>query len=218
MRRLITLLQPVIYPAIKWYYRKPRMLTKRGIKIQLNPTVFHPSYYLSTDILLDFLLTQNIENKAVLELGTGNGFTALYLAKNKNTQTYASDINAQAVEGLKKNSKENEVKMTIFLSDLFDDIPALDLDYIVVNPPYFPKSVDSVDEYAFYTGENFEYFHKFFEQIKSYLEQKTKVLMILSENAAIADVERLSKQYQVGLKVVYKEAKNQELFLVYKVC
>lgn len=216
MNKIISLLQPVIYPAIKWYYRKPRTIQKRGIRMQLNPSVFHPSYYLSTDIFLDFLLNQNLKGKRVLELGTGNGFTALYLAKFETTITYASDINPNAIEGIEINAKSNQVEIQSFLSDLFDDIPFLELDHIIVNPPYFSKEVSSVDEYAFFTGPNFAYFHKFFEQVKPYLRNQTKVWMILSENTKMSDLTKVGEEHSIKMTTIYEEVKKGELFLIYE--
>lgn len=217
MRKLISLLQPVIYPAIKWYYRKPRTIQKRGIELKLNPSVFHPSYYLSTDLFLDFLLEQDLEGKSLLELGTGNGFIALYLAKNHKMEIHASDINSKAIEGLIENAQTNEVKVNTYFSDLFDDIPFLNLDYLILNPPYFSKAVQSVDEYAFFTGENLAYFHKFFKQIPPYIENQTKIYMILSENAAITEIEALAEEYKISLKVIFETLKNEEQFLIYSV-
>jgi len=160
-------------------------------------------------------LEQDLEGKSLLELGTGNGFIALYLAKNHKMEIHASDINPNAVEGLMKNAETNQVKVNTYLSDLFDEIPFLNLDYLILNPPYFSKAVKTVDEYAFFTGENLAYFHKFFEQIKPYIEKDTKIYMILSENAAVTEIESLAKKYNISMKVIFESIKKEELFLIY---
>jgi len=214
--RLKRIVQPFIYKTIKWHYRKTRMLTKRGIVIKLYPSVFHPTYYLSTDIFLDLVLDQNITNKSVLELGCGNGFITLYLAKNKNTKAYASDINAQAIIGLKENALENNVKVSTFVSDLFDSIPKLDFDYILINPPYFEKSITSNDEYAFFTGENFAYFEKFFVQIKKYNLDQTIVYLIFSETVDLNKIFQIASKNEFDLLEVHQKEKNGESFLIYQ--
>jgi len=208
-------LQPLFYRGIKWYFRKERTIEKRGILIDLLPSVFHPSLYLSTDILLDYVLSLDIENKSILELGCGNGFISLYLAKFKNVKMYASDINPKAVEGIKNNAQKNKVKIEVYQSDLFDDILVEQLDYILVNPPYFQKAINSNDEYAFFAGEDLEYFKKFFRQIIPYIKQGTKPFMILSENVDIEQIRSISNRYNIYFKIELQISKNREEFLIY---
>ena len=131
-------LQPILYKGIRWYYSKPRILTKNGVKIHLLPSVFHPSLYLSTDIFLAYLLKQAINGKKILELGAGNGYISLYLSKFKNCQVTASDINPAAIQGLQWSRDLNQTTLEIIESNLFDSIPVQAFDYILVNPPYYP--------------------------------------------------------------------------------
>ena len=192
------------------------MLRKRGIYLRLLPTVFHPNFYLSTDILLDYVTSLEIDQKRVLELGCGNGFISLYLAKNHHTTTFSSDINPKAIEGIIENAPRNEVTITAMLSDLFDEIPSLALDYILINPPFYPKTPESTDEHAFYAGANLEYFEKLFEQVKSYLAAETMVLMILSENVPLGNIQKIGRTHQVALEQAYSTQKNKETFFVYQ--
>ena len=171
---------------------------------------------MSTDIFLDYLLHLPIEKKSILELGTGNGFIALYLAKNKGCQILASDINPNAIKGLEESSLKNQVSLKIIESDLFDKIPFANLDMIIVNPPYYAKAVSTVDEYAFYCGDNFEYFKRFFVQILPYLEQKTTVLMILSETAPLNTIRNIAQEKRIDYMEVYKKEKWKEWFFIYE--
>lgn len=215
-QKILKKFQPFIYKIIKWHYRKVRKISKRGIKLKLYPTVFHPTYYLSTDVFLDYLLTLEIENKSVLELGCGNAFTILYLAKHQKIKAFASDINETAIKGLKENAIENGVGVQTFVSDLFDEIPKLDLDFIIINPPYFAEEIKTKDEYAFFTGKDFQYFRKLFSQIITYLEEQTKVLLVLSENVKMDEVEKIALQHKIKMETIHSKIKNDETFFVVK--
>ena len=216
LRKILGKFQPLLYKGIKWYYAKPRWVKKRGLKIRLYPTVFHPGFYLSTDIMLDYLLTLSIDGKSLLELGAGSGLVALYLAKNKNCKVTATDINPNAIKGLEENSQTNQVDLKVIASDLFDAVPFEKLDYIIVNPPYYAGEISAVDEYAFYAGTQLEYFSKFYSQIVPYLKNDTTVYMILSETAPLAKIKMRGEQEKIKMKTVYSKRKIGEFFFIYQ--
>jgi len=209
--------QPVLYPFIKWYYKKARKLTKRGIKMTLLPSVFHPSFYLSTDILLDFALTHDLDQKKVLELGCGNGFISLYLATHTKAEIHASDINPHAIEGLNQNAQQLGLEIRSYESDLFDKIPIRDFDFILVNPPYFEKEIESVDEFAFFTGSDFKYFQNFYDQIFEQVLAGTICYLIFSENVNIDRVNEIAQNNTMRLQSVHEAVSMKEKFIIYKI-
>jgi len=145
-----------IYKVVKWYYRKPRDVTFNGIKIKLLPTVFHPRLYLTTETFLNYLLSRRFENGFILELGCGSGVLSIALSDVYPEQVMASDINSTAVKGLRRNLKKIKRNFVVIESDLFRNIPNVDFDVIIINPPFFNSSVNSYDEYAFFTGVEYE--------------------------------------------------------------
>lgn len=207
----------MLYALVKSYYKKPRQLVKRGVEIKLYPTVFHPSLYHSTDIFLDYILTLPIQSKSILELGAGNGLISLYLAKNKGCTVYSSDINPIAVKGLEENARSNHVMIQAMVSDLFDDLPAVTFDYIFVNPPYYAKAISSIDEYAFYTGDQLEYFHRFFKQLDSHIKNNTCILCILSESAPFDTILSIAKKNYLTLKRQHQKKRFSEWFYIYRI-
>ncbi|MFK7933164.1 MAG: methyltransferase [Saprospiraceae bacterium] len=216
--RLPKRLKPLLYRSIKWYYRKARNITKRGIKLKLLPTVFHPTFYLSTDILLDYVLTLEVAEKSILELGCGNGFISLYLAKFKQANVSASDINPTAIEGIQFNAQQNQVAIQTFTSNLFDDIPAgLVFDFILVNPPFYAEKVTQVDEYAFFAGAELEYFEKCFAQMLLQVKSGSIPLMILSENVPLKRIKTIAQQRNLELLTVHQQQSNNEFFFIYQV-
>jgi release factor glutamine methyltransferase len=94
----------------------------------------------------------------------------------------ASDISTRVTEALQANARSNAVELNIIYSDLFDQIPVQTFDLIAINPPYYPKQPRNELEQAWYCGENHEYFEKLFSQIRNYLGNNSKILMVLSED------------------------------------
>lgn len=218
IRFLLRKTQPLLHSYINWYYRKPRLIHKRNVQLMLYPTVFHPSLYHSTDILLDYMLTLDIEDKHILELGCGNGFISLYLAKNRNVTVHASDINEVAIQGLYENMSRNQVEIISYVSDLFSSIPDYVYDYILVNPPYYPQSPNTDQQRAFFAGQDFEYFTHFFDQLPSYIDpQKTHTYFVLSDNNYLDPIQSIAANAGYQMKVVYKDSKLGETFIVFEI-
>jgi len=131
----------------------------------LVPSVFHPRLYLTTETLLDYLLSLNLARKTLLELGCGSGAISLYLAKYKEVDMHSSDINPLAVSGLIANIDQLQLNVKTYQSDLFDNIPNVKFDTIIINPPFFDNPIESVDQYAFNTGKDFLYFKNLSAQL-----------------------------------------------------
>ena len=209
--------QPVIYKVIKWHYRKPRKLVKRGIKLTLLPSVFHPNFYLSTDIFLDYILSLDLKKGNALELGCGNGFISLYLAKNSDLTIYASDINPAAIEGISMNADLNKVDLNALQSDLFDDLPDVNFDHIFINPPYYKASPKAINEHAFFAGDKLEYFTKLFKQLQERKDKIGTTYFVLSENAPNKQIFEIGNKFGFVERKVHEEEMNGEWFYVYSV-
>jgi release factor glutamine methyltransferase len=76
----------------------------------------------------------------ILDLGTGSGVIAVTLAAERpNANVFAVDANLVALEIAKKNGqKHNCQNIEFILSDWFSNVPKIEFDLIVSNPPYIP--------------------------------------------------------------------------------
>ena len=216
-RKIISTLHPIIYRGIKWYYGKPRTISLKGIELKLYPTVFHPYLYLSTLTFLEYILTLEIEYEQILELGAGSGLISLHLAKYRKSKVVASDINPNAIKGLVENATSNKVNIKVIQSDLFEKIPFLNFKFILVNPPYTPKHPKTIDEHAFYCGENLEYYDRFFQQAMPRIKNGAVLLMIISEIAPKEAIVQLAKKHQLKMTVVHTAKNQSEQFSIYKI-
>src|ERR1700751_5747181 len=78
-------------PFLLWYLSKERFYRYRSLSLIIFPGVFHPGFFFSTKIFLEYLERIPVAGKKVLELGTGSGLISLAIAK-RGGMAYASDI------------------------------------------------------------------------------------------------------------------------------
>jgi release factor glutamine methyltransferase len=94
-----------------------------------------------TEILVEKAeeILKTIKNPKVLEIGVGSGIICVMLAiLFKDIEIIAVDINDKAIELAKSNAKKYKVedKITFITSDLFENVPDIELDMVISNPPY----------------------------------------------------------------------------------
>ena len=177
---LLRFLGKPIRKSVHWYLSKPREFKYQGMCISVSPRVFHPGFFFSTRFILEFLGTQNLSGKKLLDLGCGSGIISIFSQKRGASVT-AVDINKTAVQNTIENSFKNHTKISAFVSDLFGSIPPTLFDWIVINPPYYPADPKTEEENAWNCGQNHEYFERLFIGLGNYIHPESKVLMILSD-------------------------------------
>lgn len=208
----------LIFPFLsKWYKRKngrEQIYKANDFELIILPDVFHPGYFLSTKILLNFIRTKELANKRVLELGAGSGFISFYLAKHHSAVVTASDINSNAINGLQMNREKLQIPITVIESDLFENIDLTHFDIVLVNPPYYPKKPSNRKEIAFYCGEDFDYFKRFFSGIQLFASQ-CAIYMILSEDCQLDQINKLANQHELNMVEVHRERRWGEWNTIY---
>jgi len=195
---------PILKKLAKVYTRKEREFSYDNITVKVLPGVFHPGLFISTKVLLNFVNTLIFEGKTFLELGAGTGIISILAAK-KGAVVYASDISSKAVENVKLNAAKNNVQINIFTSDLFNNIPDMQFDYIIINPPYYSRDPGEEEEYAWFCGSNFEYFNSLFNSLSNYISKDSKVFMILSEVCDIQKIKSIGMENEFIWKLKMKK-------------
>lgn len=203
-------------PFLEKYLSKKRIYTYGNIKLQIPPEVFHPGFFTSTQFLLQHIKKLSVRGKNFLELGAGNGLIAMYAAKHRAKVT-ASDINPVAVEYLKVNTLENNVRLNIILSDLFENIPKHEFDIIAINPPYYKKEPRSLIEQAWYCGEQGEFFFDLFNQLPRYVHRNSEVIMVLCDGCDIKMIEEAAGQNGFKMNCVETKKSLLEKNFIYKI-
>lgn len=216
IKKIKKALFPVIKLAFNTYHLKQRNYTYEGITVEVNSEVFPPHFTISTKLLLEQLKLVNLNNKKFLELGCGSGIISLF-ASSKGAKVTATDINNIAIKELKKASIKNNLSVEVLYSNLFENITDKYFDYIIINPPYYPKAPQNDKERAWFCGENFEYFEKLFQELPIYLA--TNTWMILSEDCEIAYIKSIAQKHELFFELIIEKSVLKEknyIFNIYK--
>jgi len=206
---------PIVNKLARIYTSKEREFSFKDIKVKVTPGVFHPGLFISSKILLNFVDHLKLEEKSFLELGAGSGIISILAAK-KGAKVFASDISSIAIESIILNAKENNVNINVIYSDLFQNIPNIQFDYIIINPPYYKKDPATDAEYAWYCGSNHEYFIRLFDSLSNYTMQDSKVFMILSEVCDINAIKKIGEKKNFIWKMIEKKTVWGERNYIYK--
>ena len=203
-------------PLLSNYLSKERNYSHKNIRLRISPEVFHPGFFYSTRFLLNYIRRYPLEHKTLLELGAGSGLISIYAAQ-KGAVVTAIDINPVAIQYLQKNSLANNVSLKVIESDLFKAIPSQQFDFIAINPPYYKKKPASNKNYAWYCGEQGEFFEGMFKDLKKYLHSSSTVLMVLFDGCDMNMINQLAEQNGFMLKCVYSRQKLLEKNFIYKI-
>jgi len=203
-------------PFLEKYLSKKRIYTYGNIKLQIPPEVFHPGFFTSTQFLLQYIKKLTLQGKNFLELGAGNGLISIYAAK-QDAKVTATDINHVAIEFLRINSEENNFRLNIVQSDLFENISVQQFDIIAINPPYYKKNPQTLIDHAWYCGENGEFFFDLFRQLLKYIHKDSVVIMVLCDGCDLGMIEEAANQNGFKLSCVQIKQSLIEKNFIYKI-
>jgi release factor glutamine methyltransferase len=206
----------ILYPLSEKYLSKERSYRYKDVTITVFPGVFHPGFFFSTKLLLKYLETIELNGKYFLELGAGTGLISIYASK-RGGFALASDVSLTAVYNIEKNVKMNDANVEVIHSDLFDDIPHRRNDYIIINPPYYKKTPVSEKEFAWFGGDDFQYFRKFFAQLGNNIYENTNVIMVLSDEADLEMIKSIAVENKFLMKEVFHKKMWGENHFIYKI-
>lgn len=198
------------------YIRRERIYKHAGLRLAIPPGVFHPGVFLSTPVFISFLQEIDFQDKTVLDVGTGSGLIALFAARRGALVT-ALDINPLACETARRNAEKNNLPLRIVESDLFDNLPPQSFDYLLINPPYFPRDPVSAAEHAFFAGDNFGYFEKLFSCMPAFMHRaprRTEVWLIMSKDAHFEKIKTVAAARGICLEIVLEKKKWSKCLVV----
>jgi release factor glutamine methyltransferase len=203
-------------PVVTFYLKRPRKMRYRGLQLMIIPGVFHPGFFFSSRILADFISGMELKDKKLLDLGCGSGLVALSAAR-KGAVVTATDISTKAVSCTKDNAVINRLSVEAKRTDLFDGLSGRNFDVIAVNPPYYRKEPRTEADHAWYAGMNYEYFIKFFTQLKDCFGEGTKVFMILSEDCDLELIFSIARSGGFGMHATREYQRAGEKLTLFEI-
>jgi release factor glutamine methyltransferase len=215
-RTLKYLIARTYKPALVKYLSKTRMYTYKGIELLIPSQVFHPVFFFSTKLLLQYLSKMSLFQKSFLELGAGSGLISFY-ASRQGAMVTATDINPVAIEFLHKNMHHNGELVKVLHSDLFSSIPPYRFDIIAINPPYYMQDAHSQAEFAWFCGKNGEYFERLFGGLGAYTHADSLVLLVLCDGCDIQRIKRMAEDHGLCLKCVVTQQTVLEKNFIFRI-
>ena len=210
----------IIYPVIAWYLKKERLYRYKGFNLVISKGIFHPAFFMSTKYLYSFVDRKKLEARKCLELGCGSGLLSLLMLR-KGGDVTAVDINERAIENTILNYKRNKIQfkkqLQTIVSDAFGNLNGQKFDFIVINPPYYFAAPANKEEFAWYCGENGEYFKKLFSQLPLHTSINSETYMILAESCDLQRINKIAVENGCCMQLVSKKKILWELNFIYKV-
>jgi methylase of polypeptide subunit release factors len=121
--------------------RAPATFVIDGMVIDAPAGVYHPTPESSS-----LLFIRNIQALAaakvprMLEIGTGTGAIALYVAHHWGGYVLATDVSSSMLDVARANAERNGLSPCFLQSDLFESVDEGDFDLVVFNTPLIDKA------------------------------------------------------------------------------
>jgi methylase of polypeptide subunit release factors len=161
-----------------------------GLKIDAPAGVYHPRPESSSLMFVrNILALTSPRNFRALEIGTGSGAVALFLARRFGADVLATDIAEIALDAAKANAEMNGVAIRILRSDLFDEVHERDFDLIVFNTPLVDQAPVTEWDGGTLCDPGGELLERFVRQVGDFLAPHGFALFSLSSNAAYEKLE-----------------------------
>ena len=204
-------------PALQRYLRKTRAARVGRLRLTVPPGVFHPSFFFSSKAFAEWIGTQELAGKRVLDVGCGSGVLALTCADMRALVT-AVDINPAAVAATRANASRNGLQVHCLQSDLFHAVDGEPFDRVFVNPPYFQGTPVDDSTRAWRAGPHWEYFQGFFQYLQAHLGAALgQVHMILADNCDIEAISAVAAENGLHMHLEHERMALWEKQLIYEV-
>ena len=191
------------------------LFSKNELKYSLE--IKNNGYIPKSGLVFDDIIQQNVMNKSVLDLGTGElGFLALHSLFNGAKKVTAVDIDETCIEWLNYLIKNNAISnVETKISDYYSEIDNNALfDIILSNPPQMPMNSENLHDSGGLDGR--KYILKILKESKKHFNNNSKLFMLIfdflgidictNNNESIVDI---AKKYGYNnIKIVKKIRKS----------
>jgi release factor glutamine methyltransferase len=186
------------------------MFYYKNLKIDDPSSVYSPreDSELMAEALEKFIKPRATKLRAI-EIGCGSGFLSI-LASKLGAKITSVDINPSAISTTLKNAQMNNVQLTAFQSDLFENV-SNKFDLIFFNPPYLPDN-DNIDGKETWAEGNT--IARFITQAKAHLIPNGSILLLISSLTKTPALNLLKKQGFTVEIIAKKKIPWEELSII----
>ena len=177
------------------FLARPRRSVVAGLELWAPPSVFHPGLFFSTRVFCDWILLQDLQGLAVLDLGTGSGALAIAAARNGATVT-ACDLNPRALVAAGANAARAGVTLRLRAGDGYAALaPDERFDLILCNPPWFEGEPRDEAERAFRGGAGMRFVEELFAGLSSRLRDGGRLVSVLGASADRRRIDAIASRH-----------------------
>lgn len=161
--------------------------------------VYFPTRYEHLQLFDNWLKRYQGPKKSAIDVGIGSGVLSLLLVQHGFQKSFATDVNPNAIIGLKESMEGTKLSRKIELDYgyLFGKW-SKQTELIVFNPPWLPASrdLDRLDEAIYY---NSKLFPEFFEEAQKRLLPEGRIVLLFSNLGLITNV---AKQHPIEYELL----------------
>jgi HemK-related putative methylase len=193
LRRLARWFLGLRYRGFKAGEAPSRWVRSLGRKLWVAQGVFDPRLHYTSEYFASYLAGRGrklVENRRVLDLGTGTGLLAVAAAEGGAKCVMAVDINPGAVLAAQINALVSGLtsKVSVSQSDFFSAVRGEKFDVIITNPPYFRGEPQGYAERAYFAGSELDWFVRLAEEAPLHLSTEGKIVMVVGDAAPVSEI------------------------------
>ena len=196
-----------------------RTIRAAGFHLRVRPTVFHPSFFLSSEYFAEFLDGLDLSGSSVADIGTGSGILALAAARAGATNVLALDINPNAARSAQENALANGFgeRVKAACMDLLTALPARPLfDVILSSPPKHAGEPRDVADRGWHAGPRYRDVAALFQQAREHLKPNGCLYVMLSSASDLDLLGRLIHEAGFRAKLAYERSFFIESMVLYE--
>jgi methylase of polypeptide subunit release factors len=200
-------------------WRRTRTARVAGFRLIVYPTVFHPSWFLTSKFFANFIGRLDFSGKHVADVGTGSGVLALAAARAGAASVLAIDVNPKAVQSVIENAPANGLGDCVeaICSDLFWSVPEhRRFDVILFSPPSFPGEPREIADRAWHAGPGYRDILPVFEQARARIAPGGSFYILLSSDSDLGLVGATIERAGFHARLVDRASILIEAFLLYE--
>jgi methylase of polypeptide subunit release factors len=196
-----------------------RTTTAAGFHLRIHPSVFHPSFFLSSEYFAEFIDGLDLSGKSVADIGTGTGILALAAARAGAASVLATDINPNAVLSAEENAQSNGYgdRVKAARMDLLSDVPPKPtFDVILSSPPKHAGEPRDLADSAWHAGPQYRNVAGLFAQARARLKPGGCVYVMVSSDSDLDVLGRLIDEAGFRARLCVERSFYIESMLLYE--